>query len=112
MPPNANPKMGLLNGLQFYKTVIEGANYEEADWKDSCCVRTSQIHWREDHSVTWLERHVEMTQGFILVGNRRHPGLFVLGEPTHDRDDLREVWKSVDKKSDSFCGGDIFQILL
>jgi len=75
-------------GIPFYKTVLEGANYKEATWKDQACVRTSQIHWREDQSVTWLERHMEMTQGFILVG--KNPGLFVLGEPTHDREDLDE----------------------
>lgn len=75
-------------GIPFYKTVIEGANYKEATWKDQACVRTSQIHWREDMSVSWLERHMEMTQGFILVGN--NPGLFVFGEPTHDREDLDE----------------------
>ena len=75
-------------GIPFYKTVLEGANYEHADWKDQACVRTSQIHWREDHSVSWLERHMEMTQGFIVIG--KNPGLFVLGEPTHDREDLDE----------------------
>jgi len=31
---------------------------------------------------------MEMTQGFLVIG--RNPGLFVLGEPTHDRDDLDE----------------------
>mmetsp|Transcript_44815 Transcript_44815/g.129632 ORF Transcript_44815/g.129632 Transcript_44815/m.129632 type:complete len:510 (-) Transcript_44815:147-1676(-) len=75
-------------GIPFYKTVIEGANYKEATWKDQACVRTSQIHWREDHSVTWLERHMEMTQGFVILG--KNPGLFVFGEPTHDREDLDE----------------------
>lgn len=75
-------------GIPFYKTVIEGANYEEATWKDQACVRTSQIHWRDDHTVTWLERHMEMTQGFLVLG--KNPGLFVLGEPTHDREDLDE----------------------
>mmetsp|Transcript_110228 Transcript_110228/g.235380 ORF Transcript_110228/g.235380 Transcript_110228/m.235380 type:complete len:513 (-) Transcript_110228:145-1683(-) len=80
----ANPGLG----IPFYKTVIEGANYKEATWKDQACVRTSQIHWREDHTVTWSERHMEMTQGFIVLG--KNPGLFVLGEPTHDREDLDE----------------------
>ena len=79
-------------GIPFYKTVLEGANYEHATWKDQACVRTSQIHWREDHSVSWLERHMEMTQGFILLG--KNPGLFVLGEPTHDREDLDEKGRS------------------
>ncbi|CAJ1416769.1 unnamed protein product, partial [Effrenium voratum] len=80
-------------GIPFYKTVLEGANYEHADWKDQCCVRTSQIHWRDDHSVSWLERHMEMTQGFLVIG--KNPGLFVLGEPTHDRQDLDEKNRSL-----------------
>jgi len=80
-------------GIPFYKTVLEGANYKEATWKDQCCVRTSQIHWREDHTVTWLERHMEMTQGFLVLGS--NPGLFVLGEPTHDREDLDEKHRAL-----------------
>lgn len=80
-------------GIPFYKTVIEGANYNEATWKDQACVRTSQIHWRDDHSVSWLERHMEMTQGFILLG--KNPGLFVFGEPTHDRLDLDEKHRAL-----------------
>mmetsp|Transcript_47353 Transcript_47353/g.124977 ORF Transcript_47353/g.124977 Transcript_47353/m.124977 type:complete len:505 (+) Transcript_47353:85-1599(+) len=85
----ANPGLA----IPFYKTVVEGANYEHADWKDQACVRTAQIHWREDHTVTWLERHMEMTQGFILVGTA--PGLFVFGEPTHDREDLDEKHRAL-----------------
>mmetsp|Transcript_68799 Transcript_68799/g.149738 ORF Transcript_68799/g.149738 Transcript_68799/m.149738 type:complete len:500 (-) Transcript_68799:257-1756(-) len=80
-------------GIPFYKTVIEGSNFEGADWKDQCCVRTAQIHWREDHSVSWLERHLEMTQGFLLVG--KSPGLFIFGEPTHDREDLDEKQRAL-----------------
>eukprot|EP00444_Apocalathium_aciculiferum_P022541 CAMPEP_0183435828 /NCGR_PEP_ID=MMETSP0370-20130417/68856_1 /TAXON_ID=268820 /ORGANISM="Peridinium aciculiferum, Strain PAER-2" /LENGTH=508 /DNA_ID=CAMNT_0025623067 /DNA_START=59 /DNA_END=1585 /DNA_ORIENTATION=- len=80
-------------GIPFYKTVLEGANYKEATWKDQACVRTSQIHWRDDHSVMWLERHMEMTQGFILMG--KNPGLFVLGEPTHDREELDEKHRAL-----------------
>jgi len=112
-------------GIPFYKTVVEGANYEHADWKDSACVRTSKLFWRADHRVSWLERHMEMTQGFICVGawharpnpywrctqgtrvydpsiqtggrrgrrapTGRYPGLFVFGEPTHDRLELDEA---------------------
>ena len=80
-------------GIPFYKTVIEGANYSEATWKDQACVRTSQINWRDDHSVSWLERHMEMTQGFVVIG--KNPGLFVLGEPTHDREDLDEKQRAM-----------------
>jgi len=80
-------------GIPFYKTVIEGANYSEATWKDQACVRTSTILWREDHTVTWLERHLEMTQGFILLG--KNPGLFVLGEATQDRQDLDQKHRAL-----------------
>lgn len=72
--------------IPFYKTVREGANFAMADWKDQACVRQAIIDWRDDHNVNWLERHMEMTQGFIVLG--KNPGLFVFGEPTHDRDDL------------------------
>ena len=54
--------------IPFYATVHEGANYKDADWKDQACVRQAIIEWREDLQVTWLERHMEMTQGFICVG--------------------------------------------
>jgi len=74
--------------IPFYDTVAEGANFEHADWKDQPCVRQARIKWRDDNRVSWLERHMEMTQGFMCVGST--PGLFVLGEPTHDRDDLTE----------------------
>ena len=74
--------------IPFYATVKEGANFLEADWKDQACVRQAKISWRDDSSISWMERHMEMTQGFLLVG--KAPGLMILGEPTHDRDDLTE----------------------
>mmetsp|Transcript_18208 Transcript_18208/g.32558 ORF Transcript_18208/g.32558 Transcript_18208/m.32558 type:complete len:840 (+) Transcript_18208:135-2654(+) len=74
--------------IPFYSTVKEGANFPDADWKDQPVVRQAKISWRDDTSISWMERHMEMTQGFLLVGNA--PGLMVLGEPTHDRDDLNE----------------------
>jgi len=75
-------------GIPFYSTVSEGANFTHADWKDQACVRQARIEWRDDNRVSWLERHMEMTQGFICVGET--PGLFVLGEPTHERVDLTD----------------------
>jgi peptidoglycan/xylan/chitin deacetylase (PgdA/CDA1 family) len=36
---------------------------------------------------------MEMTQGFLVVG--KNPGLFVLGEPTHDREDLDEKHRAL-----------------
>lgn len=75
--------------IPFYQTVREGANFDQADWKDQACVRQAVISWRDDLTVKWLERHAEMTQGFFCIG-RNAPGLFVLGDPTHDRVDLDE----------------------
>jgi nicotinamidase-related amidase/ureidoglycolate hydrolase len=75
-------------GIPFYDSVTEGGNLDFADWKDQPCVRSAKIRWRDDTKIAWMERHMEMTQGFFLIG--KSPGLFVLGEPTHDRQDLTE----------------------
>lgn len=56
--------------------------------KDQPCLRQAKIRWKNDSEIVWMERHMEMTQGFVLIG--KSPGLFVLGEPTHDRADLSE----------------------
>lgn len=74
--------------IPFYKTVKEGATFADADWKDQAVVRQARIRWGDDTTVSWMERHMEMTQGFFLVGTS--PALLVLGEPTHDREDLTE----------------------
>ncbi|KAL7449272.1 hypothetical protein ACHAWC_001344, partial [Mediolabrus comicus] len=74
--------------IPFYDSVSEGGNFEFGDWKDQPCVRQAMIRWRNDMEIAWMERHMEMTQGFVLIG--KSPGLFVLGEPTHDREDLSE----------------------
>lgn len=74
--------------IPFYETVTEGHNFQNADWKDQPVVRQANIKWRDDFSISWMERHMEMTQGFLLVG--KAPGLLVLGEPTHERIDLTE----------------------
>jgi nicotinamidase-related amidase/ureidoglycolate hydrolase len=75
--------------IPFYDSVTEGGNLDFCDWKDQPCVRISKIRWRNDTKITWMERHMEMTQGFFLIG--KTPGLLVLGEPTHNRQDLTEV---------------------
>lgn len=74
--------------IPFYESVTEGANFDHGDWKDQPCVRQAKIRWKNDSEIVWMERHMEMTQGFVLIG--KSPGLFVLGEPTHDRADLSE----------------------
>mmetsp|Transcript_23074 Transcript_23074/g.48755 ORF Transcript_23074/g.48755 Transcript_23074/m.48755 type:complete len:812 (+) Transcript_23074:2048-4483(+) len=74
--------------IPFYETVTEGSNFKYADWKDQPVVRQAKIKWRPDNTISWMERHLEMTQGFIVVG--KAPCLLILGEPTHDREDLNE----------------------
>ncbi|XP_065644862.1 uncharacterized protein LOC100211420 isoform X2 [Hydra vulgaris] len=79
--------------IPFYSTVLEGKNFENVTWKDQACVRRAQIKWRNDTSVKWLERHLEMTQAFIIIG--KNPGLFVLGAPTHNREDMDETQRAL-----------------
>lgn len=74
--------------IPFYDTVKEAGNFEGADWKGQPVVRQAKMSWREDMTISWMERHMEMTQGFMLVG--KSPAMFILGEPTHDREDLTE----------------------
>lgn len=71
--------------IPFYSHVIEGAVIEKAEWDDPV-VRLAKIRWSDDHEIKWLERHMKTTQCFLLVG--QNPGLLVLGEATHDRQDL------------------------
>ena len=74
--------------IPFYAHVTEGGNFTDADWKDQPVVRQARVTWKDDNEIAWMERHMEMTQGFILIG--KNPGLMILGEPTHDRQDLSE----------------------
>lgn len=87
--------------IPFYDTVEEGAPFDGTDWKDQCCVRMARIHWKDDNKVGWMERHMEMTQGFICIG--RNPGMIFLGEPTHDRTDLPEHLKGYPDFSNVKC---------
>lgn len=73
--------------IPFYSHVIEGAVLDKAEWDDPV-VRLAKIRWSDDRRIQWLERHMKTTQGFHLVG--KNPGILVLGETTHDRDDLTE----------------------
>ena len=74
--------------IPFYAHVTEGGNFTDADWKDQPVVRQARVAWKDDNEIAWMERHMEMTQGFILIG--KNPGLMILGEPTHNRQDLSE----------------------
>lgn len=72
------PNAGL--SIPFYKgSVIEGHNLPFV-CHGRAVVRTAQIHKRPNE-VTWLERHMRMTQLFVGLGDA--PFVMVLGKPTH-----------------------------
>lgn len=60
-----------------------------ADWKGEPVARKVKMKWRDDSEIAWLERHMELSRLFIFIG--KSPGLIILGEPTHDREDLSET---------------------
>jgi ureidoglycolate hydrolase len=73
--------------IPFYSHVTEGAIIENAEWDDPV-VRLAKIRWSGNHQIKWLERHMRTTQAFLLIG--QNPGMLVLGEATHNREDLTE----------------------
>ncbi|KAL3804428.1 hypothetical protein HJC23_011356 [Cyclotella cryptica] len=73
--------------IPFYSHVTEGAIIDSAEWDDPV-VRMAKVKWSDSCRILWFERHMETTQGFMMVG--QNPGLLILGEPTHDRHDLTE----------------------
>jgi ureidoglycolate lyase len=84
------PNAGLT--IPFYKgSVIEGHNLPFT-CNGKAVIRTAQIHKRSNN-VTWLERHMRMTQLFVGLGSA--PLVMILGKPTHQRGmnvpDLDEV---------------------
>jgi ureidoglycolate lyase len=74
------PNAGL--PIPFYKgSVVEGHNLPFA-CNGRAVIRTAQIQKRSNE-VTWLERHLRMTQLFVGLGDA--PFVMVLGKPTHER---------------------------
>lgn len=73
--------------IPFYSHVTEGAIIADAQWDDPV-VRMAKVKWSDSRRIMWLERHMNTTQGFMMIG--LSPGLLILGEPTHDRTDLTE----------------------
>jgi ureidoglycolate lyase len=72
------PEAGL--SIPFYKGAVEeGFNLPFA-YHESAVVRTARIHPRASE-VTWLERHLRMTQVFVGLGDA--PLALVLGTPNH-----------------------------
>jgi len=68
-------------GIPFYKgSVVEGGNFD-FECRGAPKARTAQINPRESAELTWLEKHMNMTQMFIGLGNV--PFIMALGAPTH-----------------------------
>jgi len=67
--------------IPFYKgSVQEGHNYMFQCVPPVTC-RSARLHKRADNEAQWLERHMNMTQMFVGLGDQ--PFLMVLGRPTH-----------------------------
>lgn len=74
------PNAGLT--IPFYKGAVEEGHNIPFECVGSAVMRTARIH-RRPPEVTWLERHMNMTQLFIGLGDQ--PFAMVLGKPNHDR---------------------------
>lgn len=74
------PNAGL--SIPFYKGAVEEGFNLPFEYHDHAVIRTARIHPRPG-DVTWLERHLRMTQLFVGLGDA--PLAMVLGKPTQDR---------------------------
>jgi ureidoglycolate lyase len=72
------PNAGL--SIPFYKGAVEEGFNLPFEYTGQAVIRTARIHPRPGE-VTWLERHMRMTQLFIGLGDA--PFAMVLGKPTH-----------------------------
>ncbi|MBX9879163.1 MAG: ureidoglycolate lyase [Candidatus Obscuribacterales bacterium] len=84
------PNAGLT--IPFYKGSVEEGFNIPFECQGSAVIRTARISKRSG-DVIWLERHVEMTQLFIGLGDQ--PFAMVLGKPNHEQKgevpELKEV---------------------
>lgn len=84
------PNSGLT--IPFYKGSVEEGHNIPFECNGSAVVRSARISKRSGE-VTWLERHMKMTQLFIGLGNQ--PFAMVLGKPNHEKGEnvpnLKEV---------------------
>jgi len=71
------------SNIPFYKgSITEGKTFNFI-YKDKMSFRTARISpSTERQQVDWLERHMEMTQ--VLLGIGEEPFILALGMPTHD----------------------------
>lgn len=84
------PNAGLT--IPFYKGAVEEGHNLPFAYTGRAVVRTARIHPRPGE-ITWLERHLNMTQLFVGLGDA--PLCMVLGKPNHargrDLPDLEDV---------------------
>ena len=84
------PDSGLT--IPFYKGAVEEGFNLPFVYHEEAVIRTARIHPRSDE-LTWLERHLRMTQLFVGLGDA--PLAMVLGKPNHESGaavpDLSEV---------------------
>ncbi len=71
------PSAGL--SIPFYKGAVEEGHNLPFEYHGRATVRSARIHPRPAE-VTWLERHLRMTQLFVGLGDA--PFAMVLGRPT------------------------------
>jgi ureidoglycolate lyase len=84
------PNSGLT--IPFYKGAVEEGYNLPFQYHEHAVIRTARIHPRPGR-ITWLERHMRMTQLFLGLGDA--PLALVLGKPNHqagkDVPDLEDV---------------------
>jgi ureidoglycolate lyase len=73
------PNAGLT--IPFYKGSVEEGYNIPFECNGNAVIRCARIS-RRAPEVTWLERHMDMTQLFIGLGDQ--PFAMVLGKPNHD----------------------------
>jgi len=74
------PNSGLT--IPFYRGAVEEGHNLPFECTGNTVIRTARIS-RRNPEVLWLERHMNMTQLFIGLGDQ--PFAMVLGKPNHER---------------------------
>lgn len=72
------PNAGLT--IPFYTGAVEEGHNIAFEYNGRAVIRTARIHPRPGR-ITWLERHLKMTQLFVGLGDA--PLAMVLGKPNH-----------------------------